>query len=63
VGGAKQLDDLVLGRIGVLVLVDHDVFELVLKLVEGLRKFFNSSYILISRSSKSIAPFLKQRLA
>ena len=36
--GAQQFDDLILRRVGILVLVDQDVFELMLEFVQAFRE-------------------------
>src|SRR6185437_14800270 len=45
--GAQQFNDLVLRGVRILVLVDKDVFELVLEFVKALRKLLSNSYIFI----------------
>jgi len=58
--GAQELDDLVLGGF-VSGTPRQDIFELMLEFMKAFGKVFNSSYMLMSRSSKSIAPFFLQR--
>jgi hypothetical protein len=61
VAAGEEQDDLVLGLVGVLVLVDEDVLEALAVVLQHVGVVAQQPHVFISRSSKSIAPALCRR--